>query len=156
MASLDKQKIQDLLFFVASDFEDSLIDDVAELIDKLAASREWLLGPPVFVNEELEGPDVYKGSEEDEDIYTLGGLFRLYSSYSPERLPREVDRIHFEEVQEIVRQVRRFSLEKQVDFEFELDQEHIGTIRNGEMDRSLREGLLEEWEAVLRGEREGL
>ena len=45
--------------------------------------------------------------------------------------------------------MRRFSLEKQVDFLSSSWLKSIGAIRNGEMDRSLREGLLEEWEAVL-------
>ena len=146
MFSLDKQKICNLLFFVDQDVEDMLIEEVEEFIQGLAASREWLLGPPVFVNE---------GGEEDDSPYTLGGLFRLYSSYAPEKLPTEVDRIHLEEVKEIVRQVQRFSQEKQVVFCFELDQDQIGWIENGAVDELMQLSLLDEWEKALQGEEEG-
>ena len=100
MLLLEKQKICKLLFFVDQEFEDSLIDEVEELIQGLAASREWQLGPPAFVSE-----------EDNNEIYILGGLFSLYSAYAPTKLPEEVDRIHLEEVKEIVRQVQGFSAE---------------------------------------------
>lgn len=160
MPPLEKQKIRSLLFYVYEDdeenttngFEDSLISEVEDLIKKIAGSREWILGPPVFVNEEDEG-DGEDG--EDDTLYILGGLFRLYSSYAPERLPRDVERIHFEEVKEIVEQVRRFSSNKQIVFAFELDQDDIGRIENGILDKFLRVGLLEEWEKALQGDLEG-
>jgi hypothetical protein len=143
MFPLEKQKICNLLFFVDQEVENRLIEEVEEFIQGLAASREWLLGPPVFVNE---------GGEEDDYPYTLGGLFRLYSSYAPAKLPKDVDRIHLEEVKEILRQVQRFSEEKQIVFCFELDQDQIGWIEKGVVDELMQLSLLDEWERVLQGE----
>jgi hypothetical protein len=138
MSSLEKQKICKLLFFVDQDFEDSLIDEVEELIDKLASSRGWLLGPPAFVN------------EEDEDgNYILGGLFRLYSAFNPEKLDPDVDWAHLDEAKEIVRHVQRFSAEKKITFTFELDQEEIGEIKDGKLDEGLEVVYLQEWEKAL-------
>ena len=144
MSLLEKQKICKLLFFVAQEFEDSLIDEVEELIQGLAASREWLLGPPAFVSE-----------EDNNEIYILGGLFSLYSAYAPTKLPEEVDRIHLEEVKEIVRQVQGFSAERKLTFTFELDQEEVGEIKDGKLDEALQVVLLEEWEKALREDEGG-
>ena len=64
-------------------------------------------------------------------------------------LPREIDLQHLDEVTALVNAVRDFSREQGLAFEFELDGEFVGAITDGEMDRSLGEGLLGEWRRQL-------
>jgi hypothetical protein len=134
--------VQTLLLFVASEFESSDVLKIEQLIEDLAATREWVIHPPVFVN------------EEDDEFPTLGTYLSLYSAFPPETLPLDLERRTFEEVKELVARIQSLSKESGLDFEVTLDGEDIGSIEGGESDRLLRVGLLEEWQRVLI-EREG-
>lgn len=136
MASLENIPIQKLLFYLP-DYDDSVAVEVEGLLEELAASRNWVLHPPVYVN---EGED---------DFETLGGYVSLYSALPPNNLPLEVDRSHLEEVKALVSRLRYFSKAHHLAFEFELDGESVGLIEDGNLDEDLRVGLLEEWERVL-------
>jgi hypothetical protein len=82
-------------------------------------------------------------------IETVGGFVEIYSALPPWTLPREIDRLHFEEVSTLVNALRDFSRQNGLSFEFELDGNYVGAIDNGEMDASLGEGLLGEWRRNL-------
>lgn len=129
--------IQKLLFFVAQDFEESLIAVMADFISQLATLRAWTIQPPVFVNEG-------EGS-----VRTLGGFVCLYNALPPNDLPAPLDRHNLEDVKALVNELREFSSQNGLAFELELDGGHVGAIENGEPDRSLPVGLLSEWERVL-------
>lgn len=129
--------IQKLLFFVAQDFDESLVPDVALFVSQLSASRAWSIQSPVFVN---EGAD---------SVRTLGGFVSLYNALPPNNLPSELDRQNLEDVKELIHQLQEFSSQKNLAFELELDGGHVGSVEDGELDKSLRIGLLEEWERVL-------
>jgi hypothetical protein len=82
-------------------------------------------------------------------VETVGGFLEIYSALPPLTLPREIDLQHLDEVTALVNALRDFSREFSLSIEFELDGELIGAIDNGEMDRSLAEGLLGEWRRQL-------
>ena len=130
--------IQKLLFFVAQDFDNSLVRVIENFVREIGLLRNWVLGPPEFVNETVNGID------------TLGGVLRIYSALPPSELPCDIDRTHLDEVKEVVRSVQIISLKHGLAFEFELAGIHVGSIEDGELDRSLQVGLLEEWEHALR------
>jgi hypothetical protein len=146
MMQVDPKHAKQRLLFYISDAIDRE-DDVAamhDLVNQIAASREWVIGPPVFLNESEE--DAEAGS-----LRTVGGFLELYSTLPPwgDALPREVDREHFDEVKAIISALAAFSKRTGHEIAFELDGAQIGWIENGVVDNSLREGLLEEWEKSL-------
>ncbi|MCW1916476.1 hypothetical protein OJ996_23010 [Luteolibacter sp. GHJ8] len=130
------------MFFVASEFGDADISRIEGFVDNLKVSRAWMIHAPVFVN------------EEDEETSTLGLYLDLYSALPPADLPLEVDRQALEEVKELVSHIQALSRTTGLAFDVTLDEDDIGSIENGELDRNFRVGFLEEWERVL-VEREG-
>jgi hypothetical protein len=138
---------QKLIFFVAQDVDEETRTLVKQMLSNIEASRSWLIGPPKFIDT-LE--DV--GSRlEDVPDETVGGIHELYSALPPNDLPREIDALQLEEVEKIVDCVMRFSLEKGVEFEFELDGRYVGRIEDGVIDKTLAQGFLAEWRKHLGG-----
>ncbi len=86
---------------------------------------------------------------------TLGGFVSLYNALPPNNLPLGTDRQNLEDVKELVHQLQGFSSQRNLAFELELDGGHVGSVVDGELDKSLRIGLLAEWERVL-SEQEGV
>jgi hypothetical protein len=137
---------QRLLFFVAQDLDERVRAAVRELIARLSESRSWVNGPPRLVQDRNEAVS----SPGDMPIETVGGYIEIYSALPPWTLPRDVDRQHLEEVEQLVSAICQFSRNHKVAFELELDGTFVGAVEHGEMDRSLAEGLLGEWRRVLR------
>ena len=129
--------IQKLLFFVAQDFEDSLVEIIERFVQDLSRSRDWSVAAPVFVNESAD------------EVITLGGYLSIYSALPPHDLPTELDRRNLDEVKDLISGLRKLSQEQDIDFELELDGVPVGAVEGGQPDRSLRTGLIEEWERVL-------
>jgi hypothetical protein len=135
---------QDLLFFVSQDIDENIRIVVHNFVARLRATRQWLLGAPEFVNEVQEPEDDSKG---DEAVETVGGVLRLYAATPT--LRREVDLAHFEEVSDLIAMLSELSLRHDIDFEFELDCNHVGAIQGGVPNRLLTVGLLGEWKRKL-------
>jgi hypothetical protein len=85
----------------------------------------------------------------DGPLETLGGELEIYSALPPASLPRDVDRQHFEEVSAIVQALRELSQREGLAFEFELGGVYAGSIEDGQIDRTLKIGLLDEWQRNL-------
>ena len=137
---------QRLLFYISDGIHHE--DDVAAMervISGVAASRGWVVGPPVFVNESVE-------DDEAGSLRTVGGFIDMYSGLPPwgDVLSREIDRAHLSEVKAIIGALAEFSQRTAHEIAFELDGAQIGWIEKGVVGRSLREGLIEEWEKTLR------
>ncbi len=124
---------QMLHFFVCGGMEPSTPDQVRLFVDGLFAAQNWVIAPPEFSDYPNEP----------------GGVLLIYSALPPVELPLDVDRAHLLEVRALVEAVREFSREHSLGIEFELDGELIGTVKNGQGDKSLMEGLLGEWERNL-------
>jgi len=124
-----------------------LEDRFVEFIEALGESRQWSVGRPLIV----DGVDASDG-DGSESVKTVGGLLEVHSALAGNPLPIEVDRRDFDDVRAVIEAVEKFSRDTLTDFEFELDGELIGAIDQGRLDRSLRVGLLEEWEKrIARG-----
>jgi len=128
--------IQKLVFFVAQDFNDDTRRVVLECIRNMANQRDWVIAAPEPIDEDNKTP-------------LLGGLLRIFSAIPRGSLPLDVDRKHLEEVKLIVELLKRLSFEHLLAIEFELDGEFVGSIEDGNLDKSLREGLLGEWERSI-------
>ena len=140
-----KHAKQKLLFYISDDIDNE--EDVLAMRDvvrEVAASRKWVIAPPVFLNEVEE-------DDEAGSLRTVGGFFELYSALPPwgDALPKEIDRAHLEEVKSVLDALAGFSTATGHEIAFELDEAQIGWIENGVIDNSLREGLLAEWEKSL-------
>ena len=135
-----------LLFFVAQDVDNGVRGDVQDFVNRLALQRRWLNGAPRFVNS-IEEPEDASG--EDMPVETLGGYIEIYSTLPPWTLPREVDIQHLEEVTDLVNALCDLSRQRDLEFELELDDTYVGAITDGEVNRSLAEGLLGEWRRQL-------
>lgn len=133
----DHPKIN-FLFLVAGEADDRIRAGIQALITDLAASRNWLLGPPEFVD--FVDDDV---TEDETPTEILGGVLKIYSALHA-KLPRAVDLTHLHEVETLIAAVQDFSREHQRKIDFELDGEFIGEIEKGELDEMLAEGLLGE------------
>ena len=88
-------------------------------------------------------------SKGDMPVESVGACLELYSAMPPLQLPREVDLQHFNEVTNLVAALQEFSRENKLAFELELDGTFVGSVTDGEMDRSLAQGLLSEWKRQL-------
>jgi hypothetical protein len=140
---------QRLLFFVAQDVDGEIRNLVRQLIQQISRGRDWLIGPPEFVDSTHDSGS----TEEDIPDETVGGLHEIYSALPPNDLPLDIDSLHLAEVDYIVEMVRQFSLDHDIEFEFELDGKHVGTIESGEADALLSKGLLGEWRAHIDSQR---
>jgi len=143
--ALNRRK-KKLLFFVSQDIDGNMRSNIRDFVLRLAGKRRWLLGPPQFVNSHQEPADTSKG---DLPVETLGGYLELYSALPPSQLPREIDLQHFNEVTELINAIQEFSREQHLEFEFELGGTFVGAMTDGNMDRSLAQGLLGEWKRQL-------
>jgi hypothetical protein len=99
--------IQSFLFYISDDVDEAAMRKMRELVEKLAKTRKWIIGPPQFVDSKEEPAD----SSRDEAIRTVGAILRVYSALPPwgDSLPPEVDRTHLEEVESIIETLSRFS-----------------------------------------------
>jgi hypothetical protein len=142
----DDHPKQRLLFFVARDVDDGIRGAVLDFVNQLALRRHWSNGIPRFVNN-IEEPEDASG--EDMPFENLGGYIEIYSALPPWTLPHEVDIQQLDEVTDLVNALRDFSRQHLLEFELELDDTFVGAITDGEVDRSLAEGLLGEWRRQL-------
>ena len=134
---------QDFIFFLRNDVSPKTLADLKATISSLANKREWTIAAPDFIQLESEESSLEGG--------LAGGRLAIYSALPPwgDRLPREVDRAHFEEVQEVVQALCELSNAKALEFQLELDGTVVGGIRNGEADKMLMQGLLEPWRSAV-------
>ena len=109
--------------------------DVRSFIDRLAASRDWVIGPPVLVRA--------PGEEGMEPVETVGGRLRIYSALPPLRLPRVIDLAHLEEVTTVMDAVQRFSQARGLAFAVDLDGEALVEIDCGRVEVGPGEGMFE-------------
>ncbi len=131
--------VQDLIFYVDKKRVSGNAMNVMESgTEKLAPLREWVLGPPVFVNE----------LDHDRKPF-MGGLLQIYPSYSSNPLPPKINRQHFEEVKALIDVMQGISADHRIPIAFELNGEQIGRIRSGSPDQGLLDGLLYEWEKAI-------
>lgn len=137
-----------LLFFVSQATTDDIKSNVRDFVHSLASRRQWLNGPPNFVNSQEQPANSFRG---DMPIQTVGGYLEIFSVLPPLTLPRQIDLQHLDEVTTLIDAVADFSNRHNVSFELELDGNYVGRITNGKMDRSLSEGLLGEWRRHLGG-----
>jgi hypothetical protein len=132
--------IDRLVVAVAGEAPESLATAMRASARQLASRRTWIIGAPEFFDE-----------LEPRDGRSLGFVLSVYTALPPwnEDLDRQVDRDHLEEVKELIREVSRISDEHDVSFIFEFAGELIGMVEFGQMDNSLKVGLIGEWERIL-------
>lgn len=133
---------QKLLFFVAQDFDEKLPSAVALFISQIGSQRPWLIEKPQFIDE-------IHASNFGTPVRTVGGVFQIYSAVHPWELPIETDEQHLDEVTWLIEALRKFSAENALAIEFELDGTFVGSVEDGRIDRTLSEGLLNEWRCGL-------
>ena len=112
-----------------------------EIVAALSAARSWTIGPPEFAR-----------FGDDEDA-ACGVILDLYSAHPPwgARLPRDIDRMQFEEVSVLVRALSDLSHDTGDEIECHLGDTYVGSIVAGRPDQLIAEGLLGEWARVLAG-----
>ena len=133
---------QKLLAFIDSDFDQSAAAALEVAVAALSTEREWLLGPPEFIDVEEAG------------VRTVGARIQLYAPLSDKgrELPIDIERTHFEEVRTFIAGLARVSSEYRMELGVELDDDSVGWLSAGEPDDSITRGYLGEWRARL-GER---
>ena len=134
---------QVLSFVIEGEVDDRLASGLRTLIEGLAGSRRWTIGRPEFIDEEED--------DEDGPARLVGGRLGIYSAWPPwnDHLPPEIDREQFQECDLLIRSLADFSAARHVEIALHLDRTNVGWIEDGEMGRSLAEGLLGEWRRTL-------
>lgn len=123
-----------LCFYIAQDVEEPDAAALQLALMGIADAIDWSIGPPQLLV-----------SVDAEDGSLLGGRLDLYSARPPTILPLEMDRRNLAEVELLIDALRELSQRRGFPLEFELDGEYVGSIEDGELDLSLRAGLLEPW-----------
>ena len=137
-----------LYFLLREPIREEVIQAFEEMLTSLPNRRSWVIGPPELVDYIDEYPS---GNGVNQSVHTYGGAMRMYSALPPwgEKLPREVDVQHFEEVNLLVDELCRLSREFDCEFVLQLDRTPVGNIGQGKPDDFFRQGLLEEWKKGL-------
>lgn len=144
---LKKIPKQRLLFFVEPGGATNTVKEAIEfLIENCSKEREWSISPPCYIDDS-EG---LQTSDMNSLINVVGGSLEIYSANAGD-LPIELDRKNFQEVEHLIRATQKLSFDLQIDFEFELDGNFVGSIESGRLDKSLDEGFLREWSGHLLG-----
>lgn len=126
---------QVLLAYLSGDFSDADVGALRQLGLRLAETLSWTVAPPEFVDHS----DAESCSRpEDEPVRTIGIAL-------PVSTPSQRPQTQASEVEAWLGELMRFSLERHMDFEVQLDQTYVGEIRDGEADRLFRDGLLKGW-----------
>jgi hypothetical protein len=126
---------QELLAYFSSDFTEDDVNGLKMVAEALAASSRWPLGPPLFVNETDSSSCT---RPEDEPIRTVGILLRVTARGEPPATP-------VSEAVRLLDALAASSRDRRLELEVQLDETYVGKIGSGQMDRVLREGLLERW-----------
>jgi hypothetical protein len=138
---------QKFVFYLAQDVNNDVRSSIHKLVERLRLSRFWTLGPPRLI----DSIQLIDDSSPGTPVETVGGELDIYSALPPHALPAAVDRQHLEEIEAIVEAVRDLSGRDSLAFEFELGGTYVGAVEDGEVDRTLKVGLLDEWRARARG-----
>jgi hypothetical protein len=136
--SLPREK---LLFYVAQPITPEIRDVIRAFVSALKGRRDWLLGAPKLV----EMTEDLATREEDEPVETVGAQLEICSAKMPGTLPADVDAAFYDEVSDLVEAVRQLSERTDITFDFMYGNVFVGEIENGEVDRTLQVGLLDEW-----------
>lgn len=139
MVSSVHHPVVSLLAFIDDEFDDSIVEDLRQLVSDLGGSREgWVIGPPTVVDE-----------VDDAGIRTTGLVHHVFSAHDEggRLLDEGTDRQLLDEVRTIVSGLERLSRTAGVDFGLELDGGSVGWIEGGSVSDDLRIGLLESWAA---------
>lgn len=137
---------EEFAFFVVGELSSTTEEHCEDLIVRLETARDWALGPPQFLDEFEDPKSLPPGTP---PLRTLGGVLTLYSSLPPWILPREVELRHYHEVVSVLEALKELSLREGLRFGISLRGEEIGEVHQGEIGRSLREGLLRPWQQHL-------
>lgn len=138
---------QKFLFFIEEDLENEIneseIENLRNVVELLSMSNDWIISPPQFVNE----------SDNDSGAITniCGCLLETYCSFPPldKLIPREVHETLFAEAILVIEAFKDYSQETSHTVTLELDDVYVGSIVKGVYDKSLRLGLIGEWEKNL-------
>lgn len=102
-----------LLAYFRSTYSEDDVSALFGVVKKLGAERTWVSGPPEFVEHAL-----------------VGMAFGVTTSTE-----------HIAEPLRFIDALSNFSRTHAIDFEFEVDDENVGTIENGIVDHSIAHGL---------------
>ncbi|MBM3965748.1 MAG: hypothetical protein FJ308_11885 [Planctomycetes bacterium] len=133
-----------LYVLVGNSLTNEVMDAIEEKLRNWSDSRVWTINAPELIDYIDEAPS------SGEESHTFGFALRMYSAHPPwgDKLPREIDRQHLEEVEYILSAIEKMSRDFGCSFKLQLDQIAMGSVENGKMDERLRVGLVNEWRKV--------
>ena len=138
---------QRVFFYVEGRLKEKAKDAFAVLARELVGMRKWTLDPPRPFD--VSGQDSALADQGFVPPEAVGLSMEVYSALPPVTLPKEIDQQHLDEVRTVIAKLCEFSQANRVNFEVGLDERFVGSITRGNMDRTLSEGLLGEWERHL-------
>jgi hypothetical protein len=132
-----------LVFFADRNIDGSSREKIKDFVERLAEIKEWVNGPPCFVDEQLED------EEGETPIEAVGGYIELYSGWSPWKVPRELDLQQLQDVEVLVAALCQFSRDNKLTITLQYAGEDIGEIEEGVVDEGVSVILIGEWRRML-------
>ncbi len=130
-----------LYIVVDSELHDDVMRKFEEWLSALPTQRSWVIDSPELIDYFDESGSLGDSS------HTFGCGLRMYSALPPwgEKLPKEVDLQHLQEVEFLIEELAALSKQSGCNFRVQLDRTPVGTIVRGELDEGIKVGLLGEW-----------
>lgn len=128
------RKLKSFCFYLVQEIEGN-IESIRLMVESLRCCRKWTIDAPYFICE------IDSGSDE----CVLGGGVLVYSALEEDPLPIELDTKNYQDVMALLEALAVLSRSKALSFECFLDSTYVGEVGNGEFDKLLRVGLMENW-----------
>jgi hypothetical protein len=132
------------VLFALDEPSSDAVPAIASLVGRLNEERQWRHGDIEFVDD-VDASSVTRS--DDHPVRTLGGALTLTR---PTDDPG-AERSQLEDVEFVIERLCEFSGSSGHAFVVQYDGDEVGSIRNGRMDASLRDGLLAEWQKRVQG-----
>jgi hypothetical protein len=131
------------LLFALDDPTPDAVTAVEDFFRRLNEQRAWTEGEVQFVNE-VDASSVTR--QEDQPVWTVGGVLALTD---PSGDP-DTEQSQLADVEFLIERLREFSRDGYT-FVVEYGGEEVGSVADGNMDESLRSGLLRPWRERTQG-----
>ncbi|WP_413990374.1 hypothetical protein ACMDCR_31385 [Labrys okinawensis] len=131
--------IQLFTFYISGEIFAQFLDEFSQHFTELTESRERSIAAPSLF---------FEDEDEEGESFSIGGELKVLNAWRG-KLNREDDLRNYYDVKILIDFLSAYSFRYSAEIEFELADDQIGSITDGNPCESLSVGLLKEWEKKL-------